>query len=61
MTLYGHNKSLLKETGDWVHTGETIALAGNSGGYSKTGLYFELRKNGKPRNPTGWFKRSTRR
>ncbi len=61
MTLYGHNSSLLKETGDWVHTGEAIALAGNSGGHSKTGLYFELRKNGKPRNPTGWFKRSRRR
>jgi septal ring factor EnvC (AmiA/AmiB activator) len=60
MTLYGHNQSLLKETGDWVHTGETIALTGSSGGYGKTGLYFELRKNGRARNPTGWFKRSRR-
>jgi septal ring factor EnvC (AmiA/AmiB activator) len=60
MTLYGHNQSLLKETGDWVHTGETIALAGSSGGYGKTGLYFELRKDGRARNPTGWFKRSRR-
>jgi len=60
MTLYGHNNSLLKSTGDWVHTGETIALAGDSGGANKTGLYFELRKNGKARNPTGWFRHRRR-
>ena len=57
LSLYGHNKSLLKDVGDWVHTGESIAYSGNSGGQQKTGLYFEIRKNGKPQNPLKWLKR----
>ncbi len=57
MSLYGHNKSLLKEIGDWVRTGETIAYSGNSGGQKETGLYFEIRKNGRPQNPLKWLQR----
>ncbi len=57
LSLYGYNKSLLKDVGDWVHTGETIAYSGNSGGQQKTGLYFEIRKNGRPQNPLKWLKR----
>ncbi|MGK0440998.1 MAG: septal ring factor EnvC (AmiA/AmiB activator) [Pseudohongiellaceae bacterium] len=58
MSLYAHSQSLLSETGDWVGTGETIATAGNSGGQQQTGLYFEIRHNGKPSNPHKWCKRS---
>jgi septal ring factor EnvC (AmiA/AmiB activator) len=54
MSLYGHNQSLLHETGDWIRTGEIIATMGNSGGRSQTGLYFEIRHKGKARNPAGW-------
>ena len=54
MSLYGHNQSLLHETGDWIHAGETIATMGNSGGRSQTGLYFEIRHRGKARNPASW-------
>ncbi|MFD2232051.1 murein hydrolase activator EnvC family protein [Alkalimarinus sediminis] len=57
MSLYGHNKSLLKEIGDWVRTGETIAYSGNSGGQQEIGLYFEIRKNGRPQNPLKWLQR----
>lgn len=57
LSIYAHNKSLLKDIGDWVHTGETIAYSGNSGGRQKIGLYFEIRKNGKPQNPLKWLKR----
>jgi len=57
LSLYGHNKSLLKDVGDWVHTGEAIAYSGNSGGQQRTGLYFEIRKNGSPQNPLTWLKR----
>ena len=32
MSLYGHNESLLKETGEWVAPGEVIARVGSSGG-----------------------------
>ncbi len=55
MSLYGHNQSLLKEVGDWVSTGETIALLGNSGGYSQPALYFEIRYQSQPLNPVQWL------
>lgn len=54
MSLYGHNESLLFDTGDWVKAGDTIATVGNSGGRSEASLYFEIRKNGRPTNPSGW-------
>ncbi len=54
LSLYAHNESLLKEPGDWVEANETIAYAGNSGGNSKTGLYFEIRHRGRPKNPSIW-------
>ena len=54
MSLYGHNQTLLKNTGDNVVTGETIALVGQSGGQSQPGLYFEIRHRGKAVNPKTW-------
>lgn len=54
MTLYGHNQSLYKEVGEWVDTGEVIATVGDSGGQSRTGLYFEVRNKGRPVNPVAW-------
>ncbi|MDX1519684.1 MAG: peptidoglycan DD-metalloendopeptidase family protein [Gammaproteobacteria bacterium] len=57
MSLYGHNQSLQKKQGDWVLPGEPVALVGDSGGQSRTGLYFEIRHRGKPLNPVRWCKR----
>lgn len=54
MSLYGHNQSLLRETGDWIRSGETIATVGESGGRNRPGLYFEIRHKGVARNPAGW-------
>lgn len=54
MTLYGHNQSLFKETGDWVEAGEAVALIGRSGGRDTAGVYFGIRHRGKPVNPTSW-------
>lgn len=54
MTLYAFNQSLYKHKGDWVEAGEAIASVGQSGGRSKPGLYFEIRKNGKPVDPLLW-------
>ncbi len=54
MSLYSHNKVLYKQVGDWVETGEPVAAVGTSGGLAKAGLYFEIRHNGKPRNPLIW-------
>lgn len=56
LSLYGHNESLFKTAGDWVDAGDVISSVGSSGGQSKPGLYFEIRKRGKPQNPTGWCK-----
>ncbi|NOX43856.1 MAG: peptidoglycan DD-metalloendopeptidase family protein [Gammaproteobacteria bacterium] len=54
MSLYGFNQSLYRNPGDWIEAGETIATVGNSGGNTKPGLYFEIRRNGKPINPSLW-------
>lgn len=56
MSLYGHNQTLLKQTGEWVKAGETIALVGQSGGVGKGGLYFEIRKDGQPLNLAKWYR-----
>jgi septal ring factor EnvC (AmiA/AmiB activator) len=56
MSLYGHNQALLKSVGDRVETGEPIALVGQSGGQSQSGLYFEIRHDGQAVNPKAWFK-----
>lgn len=56
MSLYGHNQSLFKETGEWVAPGEVLGLAGRSGGQANPGVYFGIRKHGKPVNPDQWCK-----
>ena len=57
LSLYGNNASLLKSSGDSVRRGETIAQVGNSGGQPQSGLYFEIRWQGKPVNPSSWLGR----
>ena len=56
MTVYANNDALLKKIDDNVQQGETISTVGTSGGNKDPGLYFELRKNGKPINPKQWFR-----
>lgn len=58
MTLYAHNQTLLKDTGEWVSAGERIASVGNTGGRSTAGLYFEIRHNGRPTDPAAWLARA---
>ncbi len=55
MTLYAHNEELLKDTGDWVLSNETIARAGDTGGLDNPALYFEIRKKGQPADPKKWL------
>ncbi len=57
MSLYGHNQSLFKDAGDWVDAGDIIAAVGNTGGNRDSGLYFEIRVNGKPQDPIAWCRR----
>jgi septal ring factor EnvC (AmiA/AmiB activator) len=55
MTIYGNNQSVLKQAGDVVKMGDTIASAGNSGGNEQSGLYFEMRHQGRAIDPLGWI------
>lgn len=57
MTLYGQNRSLIAAVGDWVEPGDVIALAGDSGGAARPGLYFQIRRQGQPVDPAGWIAR----
>ena len=54
-SLYGRNETLIRQVGDFVTTGETIATVGASGGHRSSELYLEVRKDGKPQNPVSWF------
>jgi septal ring factor EnvC (AmiA/AmiB activator) len=54
MSLYGHNQTILPAVGDVVRRGEEIARVGQSGGRESPGLYFEIRADGQPVNPTQW-------
>jgi len=56
MTLYANAESLLKQVGEMIRGGDTIATVGNSGGNAESGLYFEMRHAGKPFDPLTWVK-----
>jgi septal ring factor EnvC (AmiA/AmiB activator) len=58
MSLYGQNDSLYKEPGDWVQANEVVATVGASGGQKQSGLYFEIRRKGKPMDPTLWCRKT---
>ena len=54
LTIYGNNEALLKQVGDTVATGDAVATVGNSGGNPDSGLYFEIRYQGKAFDPLRW-------
>lgn len=58
-TRYGHNSRLLVVPGEYVETGQTIALMGNTGNVrGVTGIHshFEVRVNGRAVNPLGYVR-----
>lgn len=57
MSLYAFNQSLYRQMGDWVNVGEVIASVGQSGGRSRSGLYFGIRNKGKPVDPLEWCRK----
>lgn len=57
MSLYGNNESLLKSVGENTRAGENIASVGSTGGALESGVYFELRHEGKPFDPMKWIGR----
>ena len=56
-SMYGYNRSLLRDVGDWVRTGDVVALSGESGGTGNAGVYFEIRRDGEPEDPARWCSR----
>lgn len=54
MSIYGHNSSILTKVGKQVSPGEIIANVGSSGGLANPELYFSIRHNGKPLDPSQW-------
>lgn len=56
LTVYGNNDALLREVGDGVAGGDPIASVGSSGGGEESGLYFEIRHEGRPVDPMQWVR-----
>jgi len=54
LTIYGNNESVLKQIGEPVRTGDAVATVGASGGNMESGLYFEIRHEGKAFDPMRW-------
>lgn len=57
LTLYGYADDLLRGEGEVVEAGEVIAHAGQSGGQSFDGLYFEIRHKTSAVDPRPWLSR----
>lgn len=54
LSMYGNNETLLHGVGDDVGEGEALGTASLATSDS-TGVYFELRQNGKPVDPRSWL------
>ncbi len=54
-TVYAHCSRLLVSNGEMVHRGQEIAASGATGLAAGPHLHWEVRVNGHPVNPIGWF------
>ncbi len=55
LSVYGNNQSILADVGQKVGAGRTVATVGASGGQPESGLYFELRHQGRAFDPAKWL------
>jgi septal ring factor EnvC (AmiA/AmiB activator) len=56
LSIYANNEAVVKRVGDAVHAGEVVATVGASGGNEASGLYFELRHQGRAFDPVPWLR-----
>jgi septal ring factor EnvC (AmiA/AmiB activator) len=54
LSVYANNETLLHSVGDQITADEVIASVGNTGGNVQSGLYFEMRYQGRPFDPLSW-------
>ena len=61
-TLYGHARALAVKEGEYVEAGQPIGFVGHTGRATGAHLHFEVRKDGKPGDPSPtlnrWGKRA---
>jgi septal ring factor EnvC (AmiA/AmiB activator) len=55
-TLYAHAAEIRVAEGDEVKAGQVIGTVGDTGSLGGPRLYFEVRHEGKPQDPTAWLK-----
>jgi septal ring factor EnvC (AmiA/AmiB activator) len=58
LSLYGGNDALSAVAGNWVDAGDIVSTSGTSISSGVDGLYFEIRRNGQPQDPSSWFSTS---
>ncbi len=56
-TLYGNLSRLDRAKGEHVAKGQVIGLAGETGSFKGSKLYFEIRRNGEAQDPLAWLSR----
>lgn len=54
-TLYAHNSKNRVNSGSCIRTGEVIGEVGSTGRSTGNHLHFEVRKNGRPVNPSNYL------
>lgn len=54
-TLYAHMGNINVKKGQWVRKNQLIGTVGNTGRSTGPHLHYEIRKNGEPRDPLGYF------
>ncbi len=59
VTRYGHTLSFLVKVGDKVNRGDAIALVGSSGRSTGPHVHFEVLRDGRQVNPTGYLRHSS--
>jgi septal ring factor EnvC (AmiA/AmiB activator) len=55
-TVSGYLEERAVQAGAAVKRGDVIGKVGETGSFSGPGLYFEIRRDGTPVNPEGWFR-----